>query len=77
MTLVVLFKCLESSYMFVHMHRLSMPGCLYTCLRTVAFAVLFKCLESSMHMRLYMSLYVLKDCDTCCFVQGLKVVGGP
>ena len=43
-------------------------------LRTVTFAVLFKCLESSMHMRLYMSLYVLKDCDTCCFVQVSRVV---
>ena len=44
------------------------------CLRTVTLAVLFKCLESSLHMRLYMSLHVFKDCDTCCFVQVSRVV---
>ena len=54
--------------------RSSMHGCLYICLRTVTLAVLFKCLESSMHMRLYMSLHVLKDCDTCCFVQVSRVI---
>ena len=41
-------------------------------LRTVTLVVLFKCLESS--IRLYMSLHVLKDCDTCCFVQVSRVV---
>jgi hypothetical protein len=38
-TLVVLFKCLESS-----MHKL-----LYICMEVETLVVLFKCLESSMH----------------------------
>ena len=47
---------------------------LFTCIGIETLVVLFKCLESSMHMRLYMSLHVLKDCDTCCFVQVFRVV---
>jgi hypothetical protein len=44
------------AHVFVHMHRSSMHGCLYTCLRTVTLAVVFKCLESFMHMCLYICI---------------------
>jgi hypothetical protein len=47
-TLVVLFKCLESS---MHVR-------LYTCSGTMTLVVLFKCLESSMHAFVHMLCFL-------------------